>query len=1211
MVSNIDLLRKSPAIETAEDAESEKATQKKDLSPSKDETLATVTDNQEQMSVPAETRSAKDDTGTPDTRTTEKTDRSDDKAIDGILSRIIDRIESTDQRNNDALLKINDRLDVLADQLFVEKETEGPAEAEDVIEAEEEANTDLKNQVSDLSRQLSSARKAQASLSPRAVFEDKLAELTTRLEREAQEGTSDEEPSSQTNNSLMNGLSKLEELREEFSSANSDDHANHDALASQNAFKVETISRTTSDGETEPLREELAQSLDDEIASASLPQSVPEMPAGEATPDLELPSYTSEADAMEALAMGFEEQGYNGSDFTLPDEITDTPPPIVDAPKPTNIDKAADSNTSTAVTATATASTLQKSGTDDIGRRLDQLVAKFETVLSARSAEPLIQTIEAQISELPAYLDREENRQQRLEVIETNISSLTSMLQDTKAAIAELSEKIAEETATHVVNKLDWGTSADRLAAIDEYLRSHKENEQRQQAQSEDTLEAVYGALEQMVDRLEAIEPITSQQTPEIRVQAPQSFTADIDETEQPQIEPEPIAPAPHENTKIIADVLAQPLNADDDETDKTSLEQPHQKPHDNISLSAKRSSIEAKRTSFSSGNTHQPTTDEIDEEDIKLFTRGLRQEPDNDIEEDDDDRYSRDLPDDEIRTSRIDEPWDRQVPPYIAASQLKQSPSGTVGWARKHKTAFVAAIMVLLSAGGGLFLSQMSFLQDDWKNDPSRTQLSSNEANAQRQTLGRNVADQTGALRQSTNNNGNATPNLRNGTQNQLGGNQNTTASIDNNYSQPKAARLPAQQQTTPEGQLQNLPGVAIGHVSEKGIRQQLHQSVRQQQIAEMVGKNTDNGSPFGISQTASIPKNDDRLTGNPFGQAAQRVAAPVPSAVPSPNSTSAAQKQLPPPQIGPMSLRVAAANGDPKAEYEIGNRYARGSGVPQDLSEAARWFKRAASTGYAPAQYRLATHFERGAGITQDLDRAKIWYRRSAETGNVKAMHNYAVLHTGRKGVKEDYVLAAEWFKRAATHGLADSQFNLAILYENGLGIQKNLIEAYKWLTLASLNGDREAGKRREILRSQLEASAIAAAERAALEWKPEPRAKNANGDQVSQSGFGAPARSLATAALPNTAAPSQVPMPRPAPAIARTDTSSTPAVTNKEPDPLVKKAQQLLANLGYDTGPADGQVGPKTREAIIAFQRRAGMTVNGDVTVELLQRLASLAI
>lgn len=49
-----------------------------------------------------------------------------------------------------------------------------------------------------------------------------------------------------------------------------------------------------------------------------------------------------------------------------------------------------------------------------------------------------------------------------------------------------------------------------------------------------------------------------------------------------------------------------------------------------------------------------------------------------------------------------------------------------------------------------------------------------------------------------------------------------------------------------------------------------------------------------------------------------------------------------------------------------------------------------------------------------------------------------------------------------------------------------------------------------------------------------------------------------------------------------------------------------QKELAERGYDTGPADGVIGPRTVRAIEAYQRDAGLPVDGVATDTLLDHL-----
>jgi localization factor PodJL len=216
------------------------------------------------------------------------------------------------------------------------------------------------------------------------------------------------------------------------------------------------------------------------------------------------------------------------------------------------------------------------------------------------------------------------------------------------------------------------------------------------------------------------------------------------------------------------------------------------------------------------------------------------------------------------------------------------------------------------------------------------------------------------------------------------------------------------------------------------------------------------------------------------------------------SPTGTAATMTELPPAFVGPMSMRIAAAKGDPSAAFEVAARLAEGRGINQDFTQAIVWYQRSAQKGFAPAQYRLGTLFERGIGVKADLPRAKIWYARAAEQGNVKAMHNLAVLSAGRDAEATDYAVASKWFTGAAERGLADSQYNLGVLYETGLGVPRDSKQAFVWLSLAARSGDKEAAKRRDIIRASLSPQDARDAERLVSIWQAKPTDR-ANNDAV----------------------------------------------------------------------------------------------------------------
>ena len=63
-------------------------------------------------------------------------------------------------------------------------------------------------------------------------------------------------------------------------------------------------------------------------------------------------------------------------------------------------------------------------------------------------------------------------------------------------------------------------------------------------------------------------------------------------------------------------------------------------------------------------------------------------------------------------------------------------------------------------------------------------------------------------------------------------------------------------------------------------------------------------------------------------------------------------------------VSLRQLAQQGDAKATYLLGRSYMRGTGVPKDYGEAAKWLRNAATRNLSDAQFLLGFLYEHGDG-------------------------------------------------------------------------------------------------------------------------------------------------------------------------------------------------------------------------------------------------------
>ena len=69
---------------------------------------------------------------------------------------------------------------------------------------------------------------------------------------------------------------------------------------------------------------------------------------------------------------------------------------------------------------------------------------------------------------------------------------------------------------------------------------------------------------------------------------------------------------------------------------------------------------------------------------------------------------------------------------------------------------------------------------------------------------------------------------------------------------------------------------------------------------------------------------------------------------------------------------------------------------------------------------------------------------------------------------GVLEDDREAVKGYRKAAEQGVALAQFNLGLMYYLGEGVLEDYVEAYAWFNLAAAQGDKEAVKGKDLLRS-----------------------------------------------------------------------------------------------------------------------------------------------
>jgi hypothetical protein len=113
--------------------------------------------------------------------------------------------------------------------------------------------------------------------------------------------------------------------------------------------------------------------------------------------------------------------------------------------------------------------------------------------------------------------------------------------------------------------------------------------------------------------------------------------------------------------------------------------------------------------------------------------------------------------------------------------------------------------------------------------------------------------------------------------------------------------------------------------------------------------------------------------------------------------------------------AIRKLAEQGDPAAQFSVGARYATGEDVPQDYTEAVRWFSMAAEQGHVVSQATLGAYYWAGRGVPQDLVKAYFW-SVLAQAGGDEAS-KYRVAHLASRMTRAQIASAQQqandWIK------------------------------------------------------------------------------------------------------------------------------------------------------------------------------------------------------
>lgn len=262
----------------------------------------------------------------------------------------------------------------------------------------------------------------------------------------------------------------------------------------------------------------------------------------------------------------------------------------------------------------------------------------------------------------------------------------------------------------------------------------------------------------------------------------------------------------------------------------------------------------------------------------------------------------------------------------------------------------------------------------------------------------------------------------------------------------------------------------------------------------------------------------------------------------------------------------------------------------APNDVEQMVASLKQAAADGEPEAQYSLGVLYQLGeGGLEQDLARAKSLYESAVQADHPGAMNNLGHMYRVGQGVEQDLGEALELFRAAAGQDHPLAHYNLGLMFEQGQGVERDVGEAMSRYNTAASRGHLDAGYRLGILLARQ--GELQAAEQALFQVAAQghvdaqtdlailfvqPRPDDTPEETTN--------RSVAAFVWVNLAAERGDERAR------EVRKEFREQIGNRE---LLAIAQQQLTDLGYDTKGVDGLIGRNTRSAIQAFSEDLGLS------------------
>ena len=189
-------------------------------------------------------------------------------------------------------------------------------------------------------------------------------------------------------------------------------------------------------------------------------------------------------------------------------------------------------------------------------------------------------------------------------------------------------------------------------------------------------------------------------------------------------------------------------------------------------------------------------------------------------------------------------------------------------------------------------------------------------------------------------------------------------------------------------------------------------------------------------------------------------------------------------------QELISKADGGDRQAQLDLGKAHYFGEEIPQDLTKAEHYLRKAsqgrlieadfylalimgdegghnkpeeafpklleiARTGLAKAQAAVGEYYLHGWGIDQDPVEAVGWFKKAANQGYGLSCFFLGMCYLEGEGITKDAKQAFMIFKKGADLNDSDSQAMLGSCYLDGIGVAKDPSLAFVWTSKAAEQG------------------------------------------------------------------------------------------------------------------------------------------------------------